>query len=280
MVKPYHIIVSYERPTPWLIPGDTIHTSYSVLPTTGDIDNTNNMIMKKDTVISSFDPNDKQVTPNSLVTPGNKLTYTIRFENTGNGMAKSVYILDTLSTNVEPKSLQLENSSHSVSTTVYTIQSGANVIRFDYPDINLADSSKKPDNSGFVTFSIKSKSTLVVGDTISNRAGIYFDDNDVVMTNVVVNTIPDIQFPASVRNVIQNSEPIVYPNPTNDMLYVNLNGNTYTELNIVNNLGQVLIHKNIDGNITDVSTKQLIQGIYQLILKGDSGVKVMKVEKQ
>jgi hypothetical protein len=64
------------------------------------------------------------------------------------------------------------------------------------------------------------------------------------------------------------------------MLYVNLNGNAYNQLDIVNNLGQVLMHQHIEGNATSISTKQLIPGIYYLMLKGDSGVKVIKVEKQ
>jgi uncharacterized repeat protein (TIGR01451 family) len=278
-LNPHHLssISVYVTPVTTVSLGDTICTSATITPTAGDVNPADNTFSRCDSVRSSFDPNEKDVMPKGPIATGTKLTYTLNFENLGNDTAFNIHILDTLSYGVDPNSLQLLSSSHTVSTSFYQISGGLTVVRFDFPNIKLPDSSSKQYNKGFVSFSISSKSTMAPGYNIINRAGIYFDINPVVMTNTVENKIAQH---GAVNVVEKLNEPSVYPNPTNDMLYVNLNGNAYNQLDIVNNLGQVLIHKDIEGNTANISTKQLIPGIYQLVLKGDSGVKVMKVEKQ
>jgi uncharacterized repeat protein (TIGR01451 family) len=256
--------------------GDTVKNIITITPITGDANPSDNTETRIDTVKASYDPNEKSVQPTGNIMAGTRLKYTLNFENTGNDTAFNIHLLDTLSYGLDPKSIQFEHSSHVVSTNVYTIAGNKYVVSFDFPNIKLPDSSHKQYNKGYVTFSINSKSAMAAGYNITNRAGIYFDINPVVMTNTVENKIAQN---GAVNAVEKSNQPSVYPNPTNDMLYVNLNGNNYNQLQIVNNLGQVLIHKTIEGN-TSVSTKQLTPGIYQLVLKGDNGVKVMKVEKQ
>jgi hypothetical protein len=195
------ITVWLERPSsigPWLIPGDTVHSEISVSPTVGDFDISNNVITKVDTVRSSFDPNDIVVAPEGNILPCTQLQYKVRFQNTGNDTASNIYVLDTLSSELDPSSLQAVIASHPMNIAV--INDGVrNIAKFEFPNINLPDSSHHNLCSGTFIFNIKARSTLPDGVEVRNRVGIYFDENPVVMTNEVINTggIPAITGPAN-----------------------------------------------------------------------------------
>jgi len=65
-------------------------------------------------------------------------------------------------------------------------------LRFRFDDINLPDSTNdEPNSHGFVTFEISPKENLPSGTEIVNSAGIYFDFNEVIYTNEVLNTLVD-----------------------------------------------------------------------------------------
>lgn len=172
---------------PYLTPGDTAYSEISVSPTTGDFDLSNNVINTVDTVRSSFDPNDIAVSPKGYILPCTQLQYKVRFQNTGNDTARNIYVLDTLSSDLDPSSLQAVISSHPMFVSV--INDGVrNIAKFEFAGINLPDSSHHGLSEGMFLFNIKAKSTLADGNEIRNRVGIYFDENPVVMTNEVVNT--------------------------------------------------------------------------------------------
>jgi uncharacterized repeat protein (TIGR01451 family) len=139
-------------------------------------------------VRASYDPNEKQATP--VLTPaqcalGKYIDYTINFQNTGTDTAFTVVIADTLSSNLIDSSLQMVNSSHSCKTT----QNG-NRIFFEFKNINLPDSNVNEKKShGFVSFKVKPKTTLVNGNTVENKASIYFDYNTPIVTNTAITQI-------------------------------------------------------------------------------------------
>ena len=172
----------------WLTAGDTDINTFSVSPTLGDVNILNNTLVKIDTVNSAYDPNEIVVSPAANVVPCTPLEYTIQFENTGNAPAQNIYVLDTLPADLDMHSVELKAVS-ALMNIEYINDAGYNVIKFDFPDIQLADSSHHGQCDGFVIFSVKTKPGLPIGTPINNRAGIYFDDNEVVMTNSVVNTI-------------------------------------------------------------------------------------------
>ncbi len=179
-----------ERPTAmgWLTPGDTVHTMISVSPSVGDINPENNMIVRCDTVKSSWDPNDMAVSPEGYILPCTPLEYKVMFENTGNDTAHNVSILDTLSGNLDPSSLSIVTASAPMNISILH-DGGYNIVKFDFPHINLLDTSHHNHADGMVIFNIKARTTVTDGNIIANQAGIYFDDNEVVMTNMVQNTI-------------------------------------------------------------------------------------------
>lgn len=175
-------------PTVSVMPGDTIHSDYLVTPLTGDVNTANNYIAIVNTVVTSYDPNDIEVAPAGKVLPCAQLQYSVRFENTGNDTARNIYVLDTLSPNLDPTSLNVVMASATMNVSV--INDGVrNIARFDFPNINLPDSSHHNQNKGMFVFSIKARSGLAFGTTINNGVGIYFDNNEVVNTNTVTNTI-------------------------------------------------------------------------------------------
>jgi len=196
------ISVYLERPSsigPWLVPGDTVNSTISVTPTVGDIIPSNNVITRVDTVKVSYDPNDLAVKPEGYILPCTQLQYKVRFENTGNDTAHNIYVLDTLSAELDPASISAVVASHSMNIAV--INDGTHTIaKFEFPNINLLDSSHHALCSGMFVFGIKAKSTLTDGTQIMNRVGIFFDDNPAVMTNEVTNTggIPPITGPGNV----------------------------------------------------------------------------------
>lgn len=262
-----------EVPGTWLTPGDTVVTKIDNPWLTGDTDTTNNSYTSVDTVTSSWDPNDKAVMPKGNIAAGTRLTYTLSFENTGNAPAENIHILDTLSANLDVKSLQIVTSSHTVNVT--TIKAGSlNIVKFDFPGIHLLDSSHHGQCDGFVMFSINSKAGLAPSSKIDNQAGIYFDENEVVMTNMVENAIE----PTAVPIINNLSNVAMYPNPVADILTIKTD-KVYDKLTIINSVGQTVMQQTLQSKETRVNVKGLVPGMYYIMLKNADGVKVEKIEK-
>lgn len=185
------IVALLSRPTSLgssLLPGDTANAVIKVTPIIGDADTTNNIIVRCDTVRTSYDPNEILVSPTGNILNGSELEYTVHFENMGNDTAHNVHVMDTLSNDVDLSTLRIVMSS-AVMNTVYIREGGYNVVKFDFPNIKLLDSSHNAFNDGMVIYTVKTKTGLPHGTPITNRAGIYFDDNEVVMTNTALNHI-------------------------------------------------------------------------------------------
>ncbi len=234
-----HFHFACEVPGAFLLPGDTINTQYIVSPFIGDIDTGNNVIIKTDTVKSSYDPNEMVVSPEGYILSGTKLQYTIGFENTGNDTAYNIHVMDTLSDFVDVGSLRILASSAAMD--VIPLKAGGhNIMKFDFPNIRLLDSSHHDQCNGILMYTINIRTGLPMGTTIFNHAGIFFDDNPVVMTDTVENIIG---FPASVAIVHKAPNLSIYPNPAIDELNIKMDKDAYNSLVITNTMGQVLMQQ-------------------------------------
>jgi uncharacterized repeat protein (TIGR01451 family) len=159
------------------------------LPDLNTFDNTNSYNY---VVCTSYDPNDKQVSPNGLTSAGyvrntdSVFTYTLNFQNTGTAPAVTVEIRDTLSANLNEATLNVVDASH-----VYNVMiNNGNAVSFKFPNIMLPDSnSNEPLSHGHITYQIRTKPYLSAGTVINNTGAIYFDYNAPVITNTTVNTI-------------------------------------------------------------------------------------------
>ena len=258
-----------------LVAGDTVHEQISVSPTAGDTDPSNNIAIVIDTVKAGVDPNEMWVSPVGNILAGTQLKYTINFENTGNDTAFNISVYDTLSDNVDVKSLNLLMASGVMNIAVLN-SGGHNIIKFDFPNINLLDSSHHGQCDGAVIFTVNAKSGLPNGTTIFNHAGIFFDYNPVVMTNTVENIIG---IPTAVTTLKKSTATTIYPNPANSELTINTGSNTYATAIITNTLGQVLMTQSLSSNDTKIKVSALTPGLYYLTLRGESGVEVKKFEK-
>lgn len=141
-----------------------------------------------DVVTGSYDPNDKQGFPvgygnEHFIKPGTRIDYRIRFQNTGTDTAFAVVIRDTLSPWLDPLTLRTGVSSHP-----YHFEfGGENVLVFDFKGIMLPDSNVNLAGSqGFVNFSIVVRDSTPLATTIPNKAAIYFDFNEPIITNETI----------------------------------------------------------------------------------------------
>ncbi len=173
----------------WITPGTVINSTVYITPaTTGDLDTSNNTTYRNDTVKSSFDPNFVQVSPGGNIIGGTKLHYTIQFENDGNDTARNIYVMDTLPDYVNVNSLRIVMATARMNIAI-TRAGGHNIVKFDFPNIMLADSSHHNHCTGSVMFNVNANYGVADGTHIDNHAGIFFDDNPVVLTDTAHNTM-------------------------------------------------------------------------------------------
>jgi Secretion system C-terminal sorting domain/Beta-propeller repeat len=181
----------------------------------------NNRASLRVPVVGSYDPNDKRVFP-AQVPPSaldsTWLNYVIRFQNTGNYPADFVVIRDTLPSRLDITTFEMLGASHPFTWRLYN--EAILEVRFD--PIFLPDSiSNEPESHGFVAFKVKPASNMMLGDTIPNRAGIYFDYNPPVITNtsvMKVALITRVTAPESAGLLEIN----LFPNPVTPAIPVNL----------------------------------------------------------
>jgi uncharacterized repeat protein (TIGR01451 family) len=257
--------------------GDTVHSDFDVSPVTGDLNPANNVQANIDTVTSSYDPNEMWVTPSCIKSGDTSvlLKYTINFENTGHDTAHHIYVLDTLSDNVDIGSMRLLMCSHQMYTSHLKDPSGHMILKFDFPSIDLPDSTHHGKCDGAIIYTIKTRPGLVSGTHIYNAAGIYFDGNPVIMTNKVDNGIGCITGVPVVpnENVVE-----IYPNPATEAFVIKTGKDAYNSCTITNGMGQVMIELPVS-NQMQVNMKMLPVGLYYVILRGDHGSLVRKVVK-
>ncbi len=222
-----HAAVSFMTPAD--IPLGTVLTGVAYLDPTLNPNNIGNASdTVRVTVTGSYDPNDKQVDQGRgeewYTLMNTRLTYRIRFQNTGTDTAFVVKIKDKLDSNLEITSLKIESSSHPMT---YSLNDGE--LAFTFDNIKLPDSVRnEPASHGFVRYSISPKAGLTENTVVRNQADIYFDFNVPVATNEVFNTYVT-QYPEGDPtgepnpggDPVTGTEPgqggmAIYPNPSTD----------------------------------------------------------------
>ncbi|RZJ31720.1 MAG: T9SS type A sorting domain-containing protein, partial [Flavobacterium sp.] len=195
-------------------------------------DNTSSL---QQTVVGSFDPNDKTCLEGSTVSTsviGDYVHYLIRFENTGTFPAANVVVKDVIDTTKFDLTTLVPLSGSDPFITRIT---QGNQVEFIFEGINLPFDDAN--NDGYVAFKIKTKNTLAAGDSFSNNAEIYFDFNLPVVTEPATTLIemlgtPDFNF----SDVF-----VLYPNPAGNTFAIQTkNGVGIKSVGIYNALGQLL----------------------------------------
>jgi len=249
-------------------PSGTSH-SYSAtitpLGSTADCDLLNNDGSLCMILGNSYDPNDKTTSLAPVIDPTvqDELTYVIRFQNTGTAPAQDVYIIDTLSSNLDWSTLQVVSTSHNMQL----VDLGNGVMKFNFPGIWLPDSTaNEPESHGDVVFRIKENAGNGIGTSIENTAYIYFDWNPAIITNTVVNTNDVLGLEDATINEVSIS-----PNPTNGSLRIT-SAEFMDGVAIVDLTGKVVFETDASGFETQLNFNHLRSGVY--LVKVISGTEV------
>ena len=176
--------------------GDTLQAIANVSSDKADTLIADNTSYYTQFAVGAWDPNDKKEAhagkiKHAKAISGEYLTYTIRFQNTGNDTAFNVYIRDTMDSKLDWNSLQIVASSHN-----YKMTMNDGRCLFTFPSIMLVDSIKNEAKShGYIVYKIKAKPNVQIGDVIENTAAIYFDYNLPIFTNTEMTTVVAEAFP-------------------------------------------------------------------------------------
>ncbi len=240
-----------------------------VNPTAGDLTPANNIAFVSDSVVGSWDPNDKAVSPKGEsdlgIIPVNtqELAYHIRFQNTGTAPAQNVMIRDEISSKLDLTTVQVTGASHQHVTEII-----GNELVVTFANINLPDSGADyAASQGYIDVRAKLKPGLSFGTQIYNTAGIYFDFNAPVITNTVVNTLGG---PTGI-NAINNLEFSLLPNPAHSELYIRGEFDKNATYDVIDALGHLIANGEIRGLNNRIDVSDLSSGIY--LVKVKSGEK-------
>ena len=247
--------------------GDVLDFTGIILPTLGDATPGDNTFAMQQVVVSSYDPNDKHCLEGATVNPlriGDYLHYVINFENTGNAAAENVVVKDMIDAEkFDLTSLQVLSASHNAN-----VRLTGNKVEFIFEQIQL-----EPNAHGHVIFKIKTKNTLAVNSSVSNKADIFFDYNFPIVTNTATTTFQllateDFTADQSVR---------IFPNPTSDR--VNIESDSIIQsVDLFDVNGRILSTR--VGNQKQIDLSAQASGIYFLKVKTADGMKIEKVIKK
>lgn len=252
--------------------GDTIRISGYIAPlsTVTDPNLANNTYNYKKAVVSSYDPNIKEVAPlgagtKGYITKNENMTYTIHFQNTGTAPARNITITDEIDNDLDINSLHILGATHNAN-----LYREGSKIKFRFENINLPDSGSNYKGSmGSITYAIKQKKDLAPGTEIKNTAAIYFDYNSPIITNTTLNTI---YIPTSVQNVSLGSNSVsVYPNPANTALTVKMSNNGGFSVRMLDLLGRVVLLQHTADSDMMINTQSIAEGVYILRINDEKG---------
>ena len=248
-----------------LVTIDPISTDY-----TPD-DNTDTLTQ---TVVGSYDPNDKAVFPSGsdeagTVLPTETLRYLIRFQNTGTYFAEDVRVEDTLDAQLDIVSFRTLDASHTYS---YSIDPVTNAVVWYFNDIMLPDSNaNEPLSHGFISFEIDviDWDQLPNGSEINNTAHIYFDFNEAIITNTTRTTFDRTVGIVEVAAVEASK---LYPNPVSSTAVIEFasEGRNY-HVRVVDLTGKVVLKTNpvsTDRIELDVTSLNGGMYLYEIVSEG------------
>jgi uncharacterized repeat protein (TIGR01451 family) len=271
------IVVTMQVPTiPTVSLGQQLTNSASITIPTGDINILNNNTILIQTIVGSYDPNEKEESHGGKIlkssfTANDYLTYKIQFENTGTADAINIRVNDLLDAKLDETSIRMIASSHP-----YTLDRNGKNLEWKFAGINLPPSIANTQiGHGYVVFQIKPISGFAVGDIIPNVANIYFDFNPAIVTNIC--TTEFVSALSSESFVFNNLK--IYPNPIKNEFNISQN-EEISEISFYSVLGQMVFMKVINSNKSNIDISGLSSGTYFVKIKTGDNFKNFKIIKE
>lgn len=247
---------------------DVLLLSAVVTSDNGDENLTNNTFQFEQVVVGSFDPNniicaEGGTEPADAI--GDYLHYIINFENIGTSAAEFVVVTNEIdASKYDINSLEILSTSHDADITVE-----GNTIEFRFNDINL-----EPAVYGNVSYKIKTKTNLTVGDVANNQAIIVFDFNEPLATNEAATVFAALGTQAFVVNNIA-----IYPNPTTGRINIS-SKDTLQSFILYDLQGRLLQSTSLNYTAHTIDISAYPSGIYLLEIKTDAGINVERIVKK
>ena len=252
--------------TPAVNSGSVLPFIATISSATTDETPIDNTFAFNQTVVNSFDPNDKTCLEGTTISPsliGQYVHYMIRFENNGTANAQNIVVKDMIDlAKFDITTLVPTNASHSFITNI----SAGNKVEFIFENINLPFDDAN--NVGYIAFKIKTLPTLAVNDTFTNDASIYFDYNFPIVTNKATSTfkilgVPDFEF---------SNYFTLYPNPANEVLNISSKDAIEVKsISIYNTLGQLVLVVTNAEKVSKIDVSSLTTGNYFIKINSDKG---------
>lgn len=220
-----------------------------------------NEVAYKGLTVASYDPNDKTVSPQVLPpfeTGRKELTYTIRFQNLGNIATDFVTILDTLPDKIDPAQLRILGSSHPMRWRLLQ----GRVLEFTFNPLRLPPAVQdEPGSHGFVQFTAVVRPGLKAGESIRNKAYIYFDFNPAIITNTAVTDAKtvSVRHPAAVLRALS-----CFPNPAHTRVTLRCDAVEAGLLQVFDAAGRSCCSAPVAGSEYLLSVDKWAPGIYQV----------------
>jgi hypothetical protein len=248
--------------------GDVLQLTASAL-TVGDETTSDNLFQFNQTVVGSYDPNDKQCIEGEFVSPvkiGEYLHYVINFENTGTAAAENVVVKDVIdAAKFDVKTLQILDSSHPVKAKVT-----GNIAEFVFEGIGLGHGGH-----GNILLKIRTKDNLTDGSEVTNKADIFFDYNFPIETNIARTIFQSL----GLNENHWDHSISVYPNPTHDMLQIK-SVNEIKSIDLYDIQGRLLMTRisGLMSETVDLTSKS--DGIYLIRIVTEQGIRIEKIVKK
>lgn len=286
----HYVSFYYVLPATVSLLGQTL-TSYGIITLNGTDGNmSNNADTSRTVIVGSYDPNDKRMMSHrtgddfegGVYEGDTDFEYIIRFQNTGTAPARRVVVRDTFENNLLIETINSIVLSHNGTAHI----ENGNILVVDFPQIYLPDSTTDLEGSqGYIKFNVQRRAGLALGTSIENRAAIYFDFNEPVITNYAISTLEEIA--QSVENLENRMNVQVMPNPFGAYLEMRyeLKNDSKVQVRLMNALGQVVVdaapaQQSAGTQQLQLATERLSSGIYWLQIETTEGKFVQKVVKQ
>jgi len=271
------IAITFQVPTiPTVALGDLVTHTATITAPIGDVNTINNTMTSTQTIVGSYDPNEKEESHGSKIlyagfTADDYLTYTIRFENTGTANAEFIKVVDVLNDQLDETTVKMLSSSHN-----YSLDRVGSTLTWFFDDIQLPPSVANTNiGHGYVVFQVKPKPGFVLGDIIPNTADIFFDFNPAIVTNTCTTEFVN----ALATTGFAFDDFSYYPNPVKNNLLIS-NKTQIERIRVISLLGQEVLSKEVHDFKASVDLSLLTKGIYFVKVTAQGQEKVLKISKE